>query len=1030
MRLRKNNLSVLLFAWLVIPFSNGQAEAEPPLLPDHARYAIEHFGEHFGLGAATVNSLAQDQQGFLWIATQTGLYRYDGTEVQHFGRNEGLPGEFVDLVLVGADGQVWARTRKGIARLSQQRFTSLSLPKEAGAVRDVYQSFAIDSSGNVFVSTERGLVRIGSGKTTFQAYGTGDAVPSAPIDAIATRPNDGIWFASGAQLGYFSQGSPKAVIFSSLRLGGGDRVYALLPASNHKLWIRSFHNVGLIDTQKPGSAASWMGDGVPAANSMGGPSLDRHGNLLLPTDRGLYERAGNGWKVIEHRNGLISNAVASVVEDREGGIWIGTAGAGLDHWPGSKQWSGWTDAEGLPDALVLSVARDAQSRLWVGTNTALSFWDAQKRHWQTWTSDGLAGAGVRQLLRTPDGAVWALFPGKGLFRFEASVGSPRAERVPSTTEWQPQRIAAAPDGTVWGDGSDSLRTVRYENGHFSVKVQPVPEDVVGTTEFVSVSPGGVLWTAGAKGISRRADGQWRHFDTKDGLLPASVRNLRAVADNEVWAGYPDEDALTRFRISTAGQVVANQFPKAKCSLGGDAKKGVWLEMDEGAGLLSSSDILRVFTQGDGLLWNDLNCDAMWQESDGSVLLGTSKGLARYDPAQESQELPPPSVVLTAAMFGKADRLDQSNPGIGYDDRTFVAHFAAPIFHDPDHVSCSYRLLGLETEFTETTLREARYPSLPAGKYTFEVNCGSRAVGRSSMVSYPFSIRPPWWQTWWSELAALGLFGLFLWSVIQYHDRRDNKERARLEAAVAERSAELASANKELQEVSIRDPLTGIRNRRFFDTVVSADASQAVRAYRTDLAGYSRDHRDLIFYLIDVDHFKQVNDRYGHHAGDRLLVEVTRRLNKIVRDSDFLIRWGGEEFLVVCRSADREGAPCMAERILTAVGSTEFDLGSGCAIQRTCCVGWAPYPWLPPYRADLSIEEVLRLADHGLYLAKQRGRNQAVGILPRAHAEQSNRRYTKLEELMKDGVIWEVATPGPAAAVSLFQLEKGMAQKFF
>lgn len=888
--------------------AGGRAETLP--LPKHARYAIEHFGEQFGLGAVTVIALAQDQQGFLWIGTETGLYRYDGSSVKHFGPDEGLPGQLVDLIIVAPDGRLWVRSRKGISRFDHKEFTTLALPAEAGALPEVRQSFAVDCAGRLFISTQHGLLRLDPEGKTFRLYGTAEGLSSDHVDAIVRAPDDTIWFASGIQVGRFLPGSTQPETFSSLKGLADDRVIALLPAPDGKLWFRSGHHLGTLDTKRTMGAPVWLDQGIPAANSMGGPSLDLHGNLLLPTYEGLYRRSGNQWKIVDHKSGLTSSALFSVLEDREGGIWIGTAGAGLDHWPGSQQWSGWTDAEGLPDALVLGVVRDRRSRLWVATNTALALWDPAEDRWRTWTRDGLAGAGVRQILLTPDGAVWALFPAKGLFRFDASLPHPRAERVPVLPgEWQPHRIAAAPDGSIWADGKDMLHIVRYRGrGNFAVREQTVPIEEAGTTRTLSISPSGVVWTGGSNGLSRLANGKWQHFQKDAGLLATNVADVKAAGDDEAWIGYPDEGNITRVQLFSGGALLTQHFRKGMCALGMDARHNVWIEMEQGAGMVSPGGILRTFTQSDGLLWNDINCDTLWQESDGSILIGTSKGLARYDPRQESQKLPQPTVVLTSAVFGRTDRLEEPSAQVEYRDRTFQAQFATPTFRDPDRVSCRYRLRGLEQEFTQTTLREVRYSSLPPGNYALEVRCGSAELGWSGLVSYPFAIRPPWWQTWWAELVGVGLLALPIGGVIQYRTRRDRKEKERLEIAVAQRSAELAKANHELEEASLSDPLTGIRNRRFFQTTIPADASQALRAHRAGTNVYSRDHRDLIFYLIDVDHFKEVNDHYGHDAGDHLLTEIARRLSEVVRESDFLIRWGGRgvpDRMPRCRT---EGSP--------------------------------------------------------------------------------------------------------------------------
>jgi diguanylate cyclase (GGDEF)-like protein len=992
---------------------SASASNAPPI-PDHPHYAIQHFGERFGLGSATVLTMAQDKQGFLWIGTQTGLFRYDGNGVTRFGRAEGLPGELVELILAAPDGNLWVRARKGIARRVQERFEPIVVPPDAGALRDLYQSFAVNGAGALFVATQSGLLRLSPGQQQHRLFPTGSRALPAAVDAIV-RADDDLWFAAGKQLGHIRAGGHLPEAFASLDIGE-EHVIALLPAPRGQLWIRTATRLGMLNLQHPDAGISWSSDNLPSANSMGGPSLDGHGNILLPTYQGLYLRSGDRWRLIDHKSGLSSSAIASALEDREGGIWIGTTGAGLDYLPGSQQWSGWTDAEGLPDALVLGVVRDSRQRLWVATNTALAVWDQSDGQWRTWTEGGAQGS-VLQIKYTSDGAVWGLFPGKGIFRFDARLAHPRAELVPVPAGWKPSRIAAAPDNSIWAAGADMLHVIRYERGRFTVSEVPAPSGNAGTTRNVSVSPGGVVWSSGTNGVSRLFHGHWQVFRKQDGLLSDKIMDLNAVRDEEAWLGYADEGQMTRLHVADDGSAKLTHVKKGMCVLGMDSRHRVWAEMEDGVGMISPDGRIRTFTQSDGLIWNDVNCDSLWQEPDGSVLFGTSKGLARYDSSQDEPALRKPSVVLTAALFGKQDHVDDRSPKIRYQDNTFLARFATPVFHDPDRITCRYRLAGLEREFAETSLREARYSSLPAGGYTFQVICGSAELGKSGLTSYSFTVLAPWWGSWWARSAGLLFFGLAIWGTLWSQKERDRREKERLERAVAERSAELAQANVELEQASLSDPLTGVRNRRFFQSTILADASQAVRAYHNGSEHYSHDHRDLIFFLIDIDHFKQVNDQHGHDAGDRMLVEIAHRLNRVVRESDFLIRWGGEEFLVVCRSAERDDSPHMAGRILRAIGGTEFDLGNERKMRRTCSVGWAPLPWLPVECAELSVDEVLRLADRGLYLAKQRGRNRAVGLVPGTSKPTRPGNYSRLEQLLEDKLIREIPTFGGKAAAA-------------
>jgi diguanylate cyclase (GGDEF)-like protein len=242
------------------------------------------------------------------------------------------------------------------------------------------------------------------------------------------------------------------------------------------------------------------------------------------------------------------------------------------------------------------------------------------------------------------------------------------------------------------------------------------------------------------------------------------------------------------------------------------------------------------------------------------------------------------------------------------------------------------------------------------------------------------VNAAWWQQAWAKILWALVAAGALVAVVRWRTRHLEAERRRLEEAVAARSAELAAANRELREASFTDALTGARNRRFFTTVIEDDVNRTLRVHATPLHNRPR-NCDLIFYIVDIDHFKEINDEYGHDRGDGVLAEVARRLNQVVRDSDRLIRWGGEEFLLISRDADRTRGDVLAGRVMQSVGSEPFDLGGGQKVRRTCSVGWAPFPWYPDSTRTFAFTEVLKLADRAMYVAKQSGRNRSVGVLP-------------------------------------------------
>jgi diguanylate cyclase (GGDEF)-like protein len=193
--------------------------------------------------------------------------------------------------------------------------------------------------------------------------------------------------------------------------------------------------------------------------------------------------------------------------------------------------------------------------------------------------------------------------------------------------------------------------------------------------------------------------------------------------------------------------------------------------------------------------------------------------------------------------------------------------------------------------------------------------------------------------------------------------------------------QLQSALEQVRNLSLTDELTGLRNRRFLNVSMPDDVALTIRKYR----GQSSEQRvstdsDMLFLMADLDLFKNVNDTYGHLAGDMVLNQLGQVLIGCSRSADFVIRWGGEEFLVVGRQSCRTELRIIAERIRKAVEDYRFDIGKSEPIHLTCSVGAAVFPFHLKWPELLSWDRVVGLADACLYAAKHSGRNAWVGIL--------------------------------------------------
>jgi len=202
--------------------------------------------------------------------------------------------------------------------------------------------------------------------------------------------------------------------------------------------------------------------------------------------------------------------------------------------------------------------------------------------------------------------------------------------------------------------------------------------------------------------------------------------------------------------------------------------------------------------------------------------------------------------------------------------------------------------------------------------------------------------------WWL-LAAVFVLGFVAVALLYRRVRQTNRL--------------LSTSNEMLKVQSERDPLTGLANRRYFQAVMRQLAADGT------LSG--------TVYLIDIDHFKNINDQHGHGAGDQVLVEVARRLRETLREQDLIVRWGGEEFLVVVQSLAAEPVEALAQRMLKALDSSPV-LVDARRIGVSASIGYATFP-IGPAPLHVSWERAINLVDTAMYLAKAHGRNRAYGV---------------------------------------------------
>jgi diguanylate cyclase (GGDEF)-like protein len=204
-----------------------------------------------------------------------------------------------------------------------------------------------------------------------------------------------------------------------------------------------------------------------------------------------------------------------------------------------------------------------------------------------------------------------------------------------------------------------------------------------------------------------------------------------------------------------------------------------------------------------------------------------------------------------------------------------------------------------------------------------------------------------------ELSSLSLSNVYL--MIEYKQAKEKAERL---------AYELKEANEKLRELASRDGLTGLYNHRFFQEALDLELARAQRYGRA-----------VALVLFDIDHFKKINDTYGHPSGDVVLANLSKAVQILVRTSDVVARYGGEEFAIVLPETDIEGATILAERVRRVIENMEF-LAKGTKIKATVSLGVTSYK---PGARIVEKANMVAVADKALYISKQSGRNKVTAV---------------------------------------------------
>ncbi|MBV2130053.1 ligand-binding sensor domain-containing diguanylate cyclase [Arsukibacterium indicum] len=949
---RKAAVSLL---WLLSGMLVAPAGAADNDIVSLDSYFSERWSTVDGLPHNTVNAIAQTPDGYLWFATWEGVARFNGRRFDIFERSErtGLPDSGIRSLYVAANGDLLvAGSRGGIARVNGQQWQSY--PPLGVLINKVL----VDSQQRLWLATEGEGVVVQTPDGRRRQFTEDNGLPANAAHSIFEDHLGQIWVGTMAGLALIDNSLTLSRPLSSQLTAP---VFALAADSQQQLLIGTERGLFQLDQQQQ---LTELLAGVPVATLL----AETSGELWIGTvDRGLLRLYGNKVEQLSIEQGLPNNRVLALWRDKERSLWVGTNG-GMFRLRDAP-FTTYSSEQGLADNYVRTVMSDGAACVYVGSSRGLDhICDGTIRNIDL--SSHAKGQSVLSLAMGQHQSLWIGTYTDGLLHYADGKVIAHYNSKDGLAANEVRAILPRADGSVLVGTAQGLTLI--ENGQLSTPIDAVALPSPFIMALHQAADGRIFIGSGA-GVSIWQNGEVSQLDFS--VLDQAEYAFGFVEDPEADILWMTTDrGLVAFNL-VSGQLAligrSHGMPFDKLfQLVIDEQQHFWISTNRGVLRLARQQALDViygrrdninyelFGESDGMASAQANggsSPAASLHSDGSVWVATSVGVSKVQPARLSSfSAVTPPVVLEKLVADGKQYLPQQPVALAAGISRIELEYAGLGYIMPQRIQYRTRLDGFERDWVSRgTQANVQYTNLAPGHYTFNVAASYPDGGWSPAVAtVSFTIAPHLWQRPVFQLLALLLLAALVIITVRWRLASLKRSELKLKMQVAEKTAELAALAR-------LDSLTGLANRRAFDEAMQHELKRA-----------KRQQEPLCLALLDIDHFKQVNDNWSHSVGDEVLKRVAATLQQYCRDIDTLARWGGEEFVILLPDTPLPLAQEVCDRLRLRVSETSFtDVVPELTI--TLSIGLATLN----HKDDG--KQLLIDADRALYRAKNQGRNTVI-----------------------------------------------------
>lgn len=812
-----------------------------------------------GLPQNTVHSLAQTNDGYIWIGTEEGLARFDGVRFTIFNEHNTpqLKSNYIRALLADRHGALWIGTAEGLLRMLDGKFTAFTTNE--GLPSNTIQAIYEDREGDLWVATATGLGLFKGGAVT--RFTTKERLISGSIQALFQDMEGTLWICTPYGLGQLKNG--KFVNYTVRDGLGSNSVRSIQQDKGGRLWFGTL--AGLTSFSAGHFTNYTTQDGLPSDRIIS-LSADKDGSLLIGTANGLSRFKDNHFTGFTDRDALATSTILSLLQDREGNLWIGTETGGVSLLKDTK-FTTFTTRNGLSSDLAKSIYQDHAGNIWIGTDGGgLSLLKDGKLTNFT-TKDGLAGNSVLALFGDEEGNVWAGTP-DGLSRFRDGRFTTYTS-VAELTNTEVRSIDGDDKGTLWVGTRGGLTRLRDGTSKTYTEADGLPNDFISA---ILRDSKGNLWIGTLGGLSKFRDDEFTTLTTRDGLSSDVVTSLYEDADGTLWIG-TNGGGLNRLRDGhiTAYTTRRGLLDDVVYSILEDKHYNLWLSCRQGIFRISKKDLDDfasgkaesispvVYGTADGMMTRECSGGgnpAGWKGLDGKLWFTTIRGVAMIDPERiDINQVPPPVVIeqirIDDRSIAPSERIELP-PGASRLD----FYYTAPSFIAPEKVRFKYKLEGFDEDWIDSgTRRIAYYTNLRPGNYRFQViACNNDGVWNTTGASFGLYLEPRFYQTYWFYALCLLLLAALAW---QFYRLRVRRLEAQFNAVLAERTRiareihdnlaqEMLGISVQLEVVARTMPPQAELARASLDRVrlLVRHSIAEVRRYVWDLRSQALDNKDL------------------------------------------------------------------------------------------------------------------------------------------------------------------------------------------